>query len=56
MRTLRLPQLIPPYCKVEGPRRLVVEQDKEVTQQQYTQNIMTHQNICSGSRALERAG
>uniref|UniRef100_A0A8C7JM02 WD repeat-containing protein on Y chromosome n=1 Tax=Oncorhynchus kisutch TaxID=8019 RepID=A0A8C7JM02_ONCKI len=31
--SLRLPQLIPPYCKVEGPRRLVVEQVKEVTQQ-----------------------
>ncbi|XP_036801709.1 WD repeat-containing protein on Y chromosome [Oncorhynchus mykiss] len=30
--SLRLPQLIPPYCKVEGPRRLVVEQDKEILQ------------------------
>ncbi|KAM9505112.1 LOW QUALITY PROTEIN: WD repeat-containing protein on Y chromosome-like [Salvelinus alpinus] len=29
---LRLPQLIPPYCKVEGPRRLVVEQDKAILQ------------------------
>ncbi|XP_041712374.2 WD repeat-containing protein on Y chromosome-like [Coregonus clupeaformis] len=28
--SLRLPQLIPPYCKVEGPRRLVGEQDKEI--------------------------